>query len=495
MRRLGRRQFAATRQCARDFALRDYVPRRGQFTGIPKARPPVSADNSLAASGAAVALSARAGRPLAGEVAAPGDKSISHRALMFGALAVGETEIHGLLEGDDVLRTSRAMAALGAEIRRDASGVWRIYGRGLGGLIEPDDMLDLGNSGTSARLLMGIVAARPFTTFFTGDSSLRSRPMGRVIAPLSEIGARFVARQGGRLPLALTGAADPLPIVYRLPVPSAQVKSAVLLAGLNAPGETTVIERKPTRDHSELMLRHFGAEIRVQTQDDGASAITVVGQPELMGRVVRVPGDPSSAAFPLVAALVVPGSTLTVKNVGLNPRRVGLLTTLGEMGAEISIANRREEGGEPVGDVSVRHGPLTGVEVPASRAPSMIDEYPILAVAASFARGRTAMRGLAELRVKESDRLAAIARGLAACGVAVEIAGDDLIVDGTGAPPKGGAAIAARLDHRIAMAFLVMGLGARAAVTIDDARPIDTSFPGFVKLMCGLGADIGPPAA
>jgi 3-phosphoshikimate 1-carboxyvinyltransferase len=455
----------------------------------------VSADISLAASGAAVALSARAGRRLAGETVAPGDKSISHRALMFGALAVGETEIHGLLEGDDVLRTGRAMAALGAEVRRDTNGVWRVFGRGVGGLVEPDDVLDLGNSGTSARLLMGICAGLPLTTFFTGDPSLRSRPMGRVIAPLREIGARFVCRQGERLPLALTGAVDPVPIVYRLPVPSAQVKSAVLLAGLNAPGETTVIEREPTRDHSELMLRHFGAEIRVATQDDGASAITVVGQPELVARAVRVPGDPSSAAFPLVAALVAPGSTVTVKNVGLNPRRTGLLTTLGEMGADIVIANRREEAGEPVGDVSVRHGRLSGVEVPASRAPSMIDEYPILAVAASFARGRTTMRGLAELRVKESDRLAAIARGLALCGAVVEITGDDLIVNGTGDAPKGAAAIATQLDHRIAMAFLIMGLGTRAPVTIDDARPIDTSFPGFVESMRGLGADIGPPKA
>ncbi len=456
------------------------------------------ADNSLAAASAAVNLSARRGRPLAGEVQAPGDKSISHRALIFGALAVGETEIHGLLEGDDVLRTGRAMAALGAEIGRSPNGVWRVVGCGLGGLVEPEDVLDLGNSGTSARLLMGVVATLPFTTFFTGDASLRSRPMGRVIAPLIEIGARFIAREGAKgqmlLPLALTGAADPLPIVYRLKVPSAQVKSAVLLAGLNAPGETTVIEREPTRDHSELMLRHFGAEIRVATQDDGASAITVVGQPELTGRVVRVPGDPSSAAFPLVAALIVPGSAVTARNVGLNPRRTGLLTTLKEMGAEISIASRREEAGEPVGDVTARFGRLAGVEVPASRAPSMIDEYPILAVAASFALGKTAMRGLAELRVKESDRLAAIARGLAACGVAVEIAGDDLIVNGTGEPPKGGAQIQTRLDHRIAMAFLVMGLGAREAVTIDDASPIDTSFPGFVRLMSGLGADIGPSA-
>ena len=360
----------------------------------------MSADNSLAASGAAVKLSARGGRPLAGELAAPGDKSISHRALMFGALAVGESEIHGLLEGDDVLRTGRAMAALGAEIGRGQNGVWRVVGRGLGGLVEPEDVLDLGNSGTSARLLMGVVATLPFTTFFTGDASLRARPMGRVIAPLSEIGARFIAREGGRLPLALTGAGDPLPIVHRLKVPSAQVKSAVLLAGLNAPGETTVIEREATRDHSELMLRHFGAEIRVARQDDGASAITVVGQPELMGRVVRVPGDPSSAAFPLVAALIAPGSAVIVRNVGLNPRRTGLLTTLTEMGAEISIANRREVAGEPIGDVTARHCRLAGVEVPASRAPSMIDEYPILAVAASFARGKTAMRGLAELRVK-----------------------------------------------------------------------------------------------
>jgi 3-phosphoshikimate 1-carboxyvinyltransferase len=353
-------------------------------------------------------------------------------------------------------------------------------------------MLDLGNSGTGARLLMGIVATAPFTTFFTGDASLRNRPMGRVIQPLGEIGARFVAREGGLLPLALSGTAEPVPIVYRLPVASAQVKSAVLFAGLGTPGETTVIETHPTRDHTELMLRHFGVEIRHARTDDGAMAITVVGQPEITGRTVRVPGDPSSAAFPLVAALIVPGSQVTVENVGLNPRRAGLYETLAEMGAEIAIANRRSEAGEPVGDLSARFSALKGVDVPGTRAPTMIDEYPILAVAAAFATGKTVMRGLAELRVKESDRLSAIAGGLAACGVKVEIVGDDLIIHGRGVPPSGGAAIATRLDHRIAMAFLVMGLATREAVTIDDGTPIDTSFPGFVGLMNRLGAKIAP---
>ena len=460
---------------------------------------PRPADRSPADPPAAGPLVARRGGTLAGTIRAPGDKSISHRALMLGGLALGTTEIFGLLEGEDVKRTARAMQALGAGVARGGDGAWRITGRGIGGLVEPADMLDLGNSGTSARLLMGIVATAPFTTFFTGDASLRARPMGRVIRPLSEIGARFVAREGANgqmlLPLALSGTPEPVPIVYRLPVPSAQVKSAVLFAGLGTPGETTVIEAQPTRDHSELMLRHFGAEIRLATLADGASAITVVGLPEITGRTVRVPGDPSSAAFPLVAALIVPGSAITVENVGLNARRAGLYATLAEMGAEIAIANRRSEAGEPVGDVSARFSALKGVDVPAARAPAMIDEYPILAVAAAFATGTTVMRGLAELRVKESDRLAAIAGGLSACGVKVEIAGDDLIVHGQGgAPPMGGAAIATRLDHRIAMAFLIMGLAARDAVTIDDGTPIDTSFPGFVTLMNRLGAKIAPVA-
>jgi 3-phosphoshikimate 1-carboxyvinyltransferase len=429
---------------------------------------------------------------LSGTLTAPGDKSISHRALVMGGIATGETEIHGLLEGEDVLRTAAAMTALGARIERGRDGVWRARGRGIGALVEPTDMLDLGNSGTGARLLMGLVASSPLTAFFTGDASLRSRPMGRVATPLAEIGARIVARDGGRMPLAVIGAAEPLPIVYRSPVASAQVKSAVLLAGLNTPGRTTVIEKEPTRDHTELMFRHFGIEVASERTDDGAMAVSVTGQPEISGKAVRVPGDPSSAAFPLVAALIVPGSAVTARNVGLNPRRTGLFDTLREMGADLTIANQRVEAGEPVGDITVRQRALQGVDVPASRAPSMIDEYPVLAVAASFAKGRTIMRGLSELRVKESDRLGAIASGLVACGAAVEVSGNDLIVTGTGTAPSGGGAIVTRLDHRIAMAFLVMGLATRNPVRIDDAAPIATSFPGFIDLMRGLGAALAP---
>ena len=443
------------------------------------------------------AIACPAGK-LAGDIAVPGDKSISHRALMMGGLAVGETVIEGLLEGEDVLRTAAAMRALGATAERGRDGTWRIRGRGLGGAVEPGDVLDLGNSGTGARLLMGVLATCPFTTFLTGDASLRRRPMARVTTPLSLFGARFVSRgtADGKvlLPLAVTGTADPVPIVYRTPVASAQVKSAVLLAGLNTPGETTVIEAAPTRDHTELMFRHFGVDVRVKAAENRAIAITVTGRPEIGGRTVRVPGDPSSAAFPLVAALLVEHSKVSVRNVGLNPRRAGLYTTLKEMGAELEMTNSRLEAGEPVADITAGFSALRGVEVPAERAPSMIDEYPILAVAAAFAKGDTRMCGLAELRVKESDRLAAVAHGLSACGVDVLIDGDDLIVRGKGSPPpgltKGTAAIPTHLDHRIAMAFLVMGLAARNPVTVDDAAPIDTSFPGFSQLMRGLGADI-----
>src|SRR5271166_2865320 len=383
--------------------------------------------------------------PPAGTIRVPGDKSISHRALMLGALAIGRTEIAGLLEGEDVLATAAALNALGAQASGAGDGRWTVDGIGVGGLSEPEDLLDLGNSGTSARLLLGMLATHPITAFVTGDASLRRRPMGRVVEPLSHIGARFVTREGGRLPLAVSGAVDPIPIVYRLPVPSAQVKSAVLLAGLNTPGETTVI----------------------------------------------VPGDPSSAAFPLVAALIVPGSEVTVEGVGINPLRTGLLECLEQMGADIALLNHREEGGEPVADIRARAGTLTGAEVPAERAPRMIDEYPILAVAAACASGRTVMRGLAELRVKESDRLSAIVAGLASCGVRVAVDGDDLIVDGAGGPPDGGAVIETQLDHRIAMAFLVLGLATRVPVRIDDAAPIATSFPGFLEIMNRLGAAIG----
>ncbi len=433
-------------------------------------------------------IATRPAAPLAGEAAVPGDKSISHRALMLGALAVGRTAITGLLEGEDVLATAAALRALGAGIVRADDGRWLVDGVGLGGLAEPDDVLDLGNSGTSARLLLGILATHPLTAFVTGDASLRRRPMGRVIEPLSRFGAQFRCREGGRLPLAVTGTASPVPIVYRLPVPSAQVKSAVLLAGLNTPGATSVIEKQPSRDHTERMLGHFGARVTIEAEPGGGRRVTVAGHPELIAAPITVPGDPSSAAFPLVAALIVPGSEVRIANVGLNPSRTGLIASLKEMGADILFDNEREAGGEPVADLLVRAGKLKGADMPPERAPTMIDEYPILAVAASCAQGRTVMRGLAELRVKESDRLAGIAEGLARCGVAVAIEGDDLIVEGDGGPPKGGALIETRLDHRMAMAFLVLGLAARDPVQIDDARPIATSFPDFVPLMRRLGA-------
>jgi 3-phosphoshikimate 1-carboxyvinyltransferase len=429
--------------------------------------------------------------PLNGRIAVPGDKSISHRALMFGALAIGETRITGLLTGEDVLRTAAAMRALGAEVIRDPDGIWRVAGRGIGGLTEPADVLDMGNSGTAARLLCGILASHRLFAVMTGDASLRGRPMRRVIDPLTATGARFASREGGRLPLAIEGARDALPLDYRVPVPSAQVKSAVLLAGLNAPGITRVEEPEATRDHSENMLRHFGATVRVDIAGIGR-IIELQGQPELLAADVVVPGDPSSAAFPLVAALLVPGSTVTIPGVGLNPLRTGLLLCLEEMGASVVARNRRIEGGEPVGDLEVSAGPLRGVDVPPERAPSMIDEYPVLAAAAACAAGVTRLRGLKELRVKESDRLAATAALLSANGARVEIEGDDMIIHGTGAPPAGGGVVATHMDHRIAMAAIVLGLATVAPVTVDDAGFIDTSFPGFVALMSGLGAAIGP---
>lgn len=442
---------------------------------------------------------ARPGEALSGVVRLPGDKSISHRALMFGALAVGETTIDGLLEGEDVLHTAAAMRALGAEVTRDEArdrpGRWHIWGRGVGALAEPEDVLDMGNSGTGARLLLGILAGHPLTAVLTGDASLRRRPMARVTEPLSACGAAFIAREGGRLPLTVIGARDPLPLDYRLPVPSAQVKSAVLLAGLNAPGETRVVEREATRDHSERMLGHFGAAItRREIDDEGHRAVEIVltGQPELTGRHVQVPADPSSAAFPLVAALLLPGSEVRLEAVGMNPQRIGLFTTLQEMGGDIVIENAREEGGEPIADLLVRGSRLKGVEVPAGRAPSMIDEYPVLAIAAAAAEGRTVMHGLGELRVKESDRLAMVAQGLAHCGVTVEEQPETLIVAGSGGRPPGGnnRPVATELDHRIAMSFLVLGLAAERPVLIDDMSPIATSFPDFVPLMQGLGAQL-----
>ena len=432
--------------------------------------------------------------PLTGKIRVPGDKSISHRALMLGALAVGRTEISGLLEGEDVLAAAAAINALGAHAEPVGDGRWTVDGVGIAGLAEPEDLLDLGNSGTAARLLLGILATHPITAFVTGDASLRRRPMGRVVEPLSRIGARFVTREGARLPLAINGAANPVPISYRLPVPSAQVKSAVLFAGLNALGTTTVIEPQPTRDHSERMLRHFGATVVTEPVEGGGKRITLEGCPELAAAPIVVPGDPSSAAFPLIAALIVPGSEIIIEGVGVNPLRTGLFECLREMGADLALLNERDEGGEPVADLRVRSGTLKGADIPAERAPRMIDEYPILAVAAACARGRTVMRGLAELRVKESDRLTAIGAGLDACGVRVAVDGDTLTVEGDGGPPEGGALIATQLDHRIAMAFLVLGLATRLPVGIDDAAPIATSFPGFLRLINGLGGAIGKAA-
>jgi 3-phosphoshikimate 1-carboxyvinyltransferase len=436
---------------------------------------------------------ARPAAPLAGTLHVPGDKSISHRALMFGALAVGETMISGLLEGEDVLRTAAAMRALGAEVIQDGPGAWRVAGRGVGGLVEPADVLDMGNSGTAARLLCGILASHPFFAVMTGDASLRGRPMRRVTDPLAACGARFQSRAGGRLPLAIQGAADALPLDYRVPVPSAQVKSALLLCGLNAPGITRIEEPEATRDHSENMLRHFGATVSVEIAGNGR-VIELAGQPELRAANVVVPGDPSSAAFPVAAALLVPGSVLRIEGVGLNPLRAGLFATLREMGADLTVENPRLEGGEPVGDLVARHGVLRGIDVPWQRAPSMIDEYPVLAVIAACAEGTTRMRGLKELRVKESDRLAATAALLAGNGVAVEIDGDDLIVHGTGRPPSGGGLVATHMDHRLAMSALVLGLASAAPVQVDDASFIDTSFPGFVRLMNGAIGDGTAPA-
>jgi 3-phosphoshikimate 1-carboxyvinyltransferase len=434
-------------------------------------------------------ISARPSAALIGSARVPGDKSISHRALMFGALAVGETKITGLLEGEDVLRTAGAMRALGAEIVRDGA-TWRVAGRGVGGLIEPTDVLDMGNSGTAARLLAGILASSPGMAVMTGDASLRKRPMQRVIDPLTACGARFFSRAGGRLPLTILGAKEALPLEYRLPVASAQVKSAILLCGLNAPGFTRVEEPEATRDHSENMLRHFGADVRVEIDGTGR-VITLRGQPELMAADIVVPGDPSSAAFPLVAALLVAGSSIRLTSVGLNPLRTGLFATLREMGASLVVENERLEGGEPVGDLVATCTGLRGVDVPPERAPSMIDEYPVLAVAASCAVGITRMRGLRELRVKESDRLAATAALLTANGVRVEIEGDDLIVHGDGRAPAGGGLVETHMDHRLAMSALVLGLATSEPVAIDDCSFIDTSFPGFVALINGFAGHGG----
>jgi 3-phosphoshikimate 1-carboxyvinyltransferase len=435
-------------------------------------------------------LTARRSAALTGHMRVPGDKSISQRALILAALAVGETRITGLLEGEDVINTGRVMRALGATVERTGEGAWRVLGVGVGGLAAPAAPLDFGNSGTGCRLMMGVVAGCPIEAVFDGDASLRKRPMRRILDPLEKMGAHTrEAADGGRLPVILQGAVDPIPIEYAAPVPSAQLKSAVLLAGLAAPGATTVIEAEATRDHTEKMLKHFGANVRVAQHGAHGRRITLEGQPELVPAPVSVPRDPSSAAFPLVAALITPGSEVILDGVMTNPLRAGLLATLREMGAAIEVLAERYEGGEGVADLRVRYGALKGVDVPAERAPTMIDEYPILAVAASFAEGETRMRGLKELRVKESDRLEGTAALLRVNGVAVEIEGDDLIVHGKGRAPGGGL-VATHMDHRIAMSALVMGLGSEQPVGVDDAAFIATSFPGFAELMRGLGADL-----
>lgn len=434
-------------------------------------------------------LRASKSSPLTGRIRVPGDKSISHRALILGALAVGETRIQGLLESEDVLNTAKAMRALGAQVTRDSNGVWSVHGVGVAGFAQPSAPLDFGNSGTGCRLVMGAVAGCPITATFDGDASLRSRPMRRIVDPLALMGAKVTAQsEGGRLPLTLAGARDPLPVEYRSPVASAQIKSAVLLAGLAAPGVTTVIEPAASRDHTELMLKHFGAEI--VSIPDGADGrkISLTGQPELHGAPVAVPADPSSAAFPIVAALIVPGSDVTFDDVMTNPLRTGLFTTLREMGASIEETNARGDTGEPMAQLRVRASKLRGVEVPAARAPSMIDEYLVLAVAAAFAEGTTIMRGLHELRVKESDRLEATAAMLRVNGVRVEIEGDDMIVEGRGHVPGGGV-VATHMDHRIAMSALAMGCASDEPVSVDDTAFIATSFPDFIPMMQRLGAD------
>jgi len=438
----------------------------------------------------AAGLTAHRGGPLRGRVRAPGDKSISHRALILGAMARGVTEIEGLLEGEDVKRTAAAMVAFGAGVERLGEGRWRVEGRG--GFAEPADVIDCGNAGTGVRLIMGAAAGHDLVATFTGDASLRGRPMNRVLKPLGEMGARWICRSGGRLPLTLQGGGLKT-LAYRLLEPSAQVKSAVLLAGLNAAGGAVVIEPEATRDHTERMLRAFGATVEVEVLADGARQIAVAGGQSLTGAKVHVPGDPSSAAFPLVAALITPGSEVTVEGVLLNPLRAALFTTLQEMGADLVIENVRESGGDQVGDVTARHSALRGIVVPPERAPAMIDEYPILSIAAAFAEGPTVMRGIGEMRVKESDRIALTAAGLAACGVGVEEEPEGLIVSGTSRANHavaGGARVTTHGDHRIAMSHLVLGLAAEAPVSVDEPGMIATSFPGFTQMMAGLGAQI-----
>ena len=438
-----------------------------------------------------IPMMSQRGPALSGEAHVPGDKSISHRSLILGALSVGETVIEGLLEGQDVLDTAKAMRAFGAEVTDHGEGRWSVHGAGVGGFAEPEGVIDCGNSGTGVRLILGAMATTPITATFTGDASLCSRPMGRVTDPLALFGARAEGREGGRLPMTITGAADPMPVRYTVPVPSAQVKSAVLLAGLNAPGKTVVIEKEATRDHTERMLAGFGAELTVEETDEGR-VITLTGQPELTPQHIVVPRDPSSAAFPVCAALIAEGSDVLVPNIGLNPTRAGLFETLREMGADLTYENPRKEGGEPVADLRARFSPnMKGIEVPPARAASMIDEYPVLSIVAAFAQGPTVMRGVKELRVKESDRIDAMAQGLRAAGVEVEEGEDWWIVHGRGhGEVPGGVTVESRLDHRIAMSFLVMGLASNEPMRVDDGGPIATSFPVFEPLMTGLGADV-----
>ena len=440
--------------------------------------------------GAALPMTSHKSGPLRGQADVPGDKSISHRSLILGALSLGETRIQGLLEGDDVLDTGKAMQAFGAEVINHGGGSWSVHGVGVGGFAEPDHVIDCGNSGTGVRLIMGAMATSPIAATFTGDGSLNKRPMRRVTDPLALFGAQSYGRSEGRLPLTLIGAAQALPVRYEVPMPSAQVKSAVLLAGLNAPGQTVVIEKEGTRDHTERMLVGFGAELTVE-QTDAGRVITLTGQPELRPQDIIVPRDPSSAAFPVCAALIVEGSDVLVPNIGLNPTRAGLFYTLQEMGADLTFENMREEGGEPVADLRAKYSPdMQGIAVPPERAASMIDEYPILSVVASFAHGVTRMHGVKELRVKESDRIEAMATGLRAAGVTVQDGPDWWHVHGLGGAVKGGALAATHLDHRIAMSFLILGMGAREGMSIDDGGPVATSFPIFEPLMAALGASI-----
>ncbi len=441
--------------------------------------------------GTPVPMTSRPCGPLKGVANVPGDKSISHRSLILGAMAIGETHITGLLEGEDVLDTGRAMQAFGATVTDHGDGEWKVQGVGVGGFAEPDGVIDCGNSGTGVRLIMGAMATCPITATFTGDASLNGRPMGRVTDPLALFGTQAYGRDGGRLPMTLVGAADPVPVRYVVPVPSAQVKSAVLLAGLNAPGQTVVIEQEATRDHTERMLAGFGAEISVKQTDEGRE-ITLTGQPELTPQTIVVPRDPSSAAFPVCAAIITPGSDVLVPNIGLNPTRAGLFTTLQEMGADLTFENMREEGGEPVADLRAKFSPdLKGIAVPPARAASMIDEYPVLSVVASFAQGVTDMQGVRELRVKESDRIDAMAKGLRAAGVEVDEGDDWWKVTGLGhGNVAGGVTVASVLDHRIAMSFMVMGMATQKPMTVDDGSPISTSFPIFEHLMADLGAQL-----